>query len=50
MNNLQLTRREYFAVLALQGFLSNPEYAGYRKQFVQQSVKIADELIKELDK
>lgn len=48
-----LTKREFFAAMALQGLLSDREYAirmqySY-KAFAYRAVKLADELIKELN-
>jgi hypothetical protein len=47
-----LTKREYFAGLAMQGLLASVSYASNYKDgaIVSQSVKIADALLKELDK
>ncbi len=43
-----LTKREYFAVLMLQGMLANSEY--YSFILVERAVKAADDLITELNK
>jgi hypothetical protein len=47
-----LTKREYFAGLAMQGLLASVSYASNYKDgaIVSQSVKIADALLEELDK
>ena len=53
-----LTKREYFAGLAMQGILSNPDWAksmnisndwdDYKERVAKGSVEIADELLKHL--
>jgi hypothetical protein len=43
-----LTKREYFAGLAMQGMLSNPETYGDREIMMQVAVENADALLKEL--
>lgn len=46
-----LTKREYFAAIAMQGMLSNPENAHvYYEKIVQTSILYADKLIEELNK
>lgn len=46
-----LTKREYFAAMAMQGFLSNPNSHSFsKKEFAISSVEMADALIKELNK
>jgi hypothetical protein len=45
-----LTKREYFAGLAMQGMLSNPETYGDREIMMQVAVENADALLKELHK
>lgn len=45
-----LTKREYFAVLAMQGMLSNPDNDGDREIMMQEAVKNADELLNALSK
>ena len=46
-----LTKREYFAAMAMHGILSNPESKlSLVKNVVESSVFCADELIKELNK
>ena len=56
---IRLTNREYFAAKAMQGLLSNPEWMREYKGekylmetdiLAEVSVKIADKLIKELNK
>jgi hypothetical protein len=44
-----LTKREYFAAMALQGLLSDSNSKGSYKQFVKDAVKMADALIEELN-
>lgn len=53
-----LTKREYFAGLAMQGLLANPFYAEHLKSNIYKpahgsigefAVEMADELLKELD-
>jgi hypothetical protein len=45
-----LTKREYFAGLAMQGMLSNPATYGDREIMMIEAVKNADSLLLELDK
>ena len=45
-----ITKREYFAVLAMQGMLSNPITYGSNDILVMLSVERADLLLKELEK
>ena len=45
-----LNKREYFAGLAMQGMLANPETYGDREIMMQEAVKNADELLKALEK
>ena len=49
-----LTKREYFAGLAMQGLLSNPDFSipakDSRVYIAEKSVKLADVLLKELSK
>lgn len=44
-----LTKREYFAVMAMQGLLSCPDIAASREAIAEESVKQADELLKALE-
>ena len=47
-----LTKREYFAAMAMQGFASNHD-AVYLKAYdmlIEKSIKMADELLKQLEK
>lgn len=52
-----LTKREYFAGLAMRGMLASPNNiskylygsAGYSNTLVKESCRIADELLKQLD-
>ena len=45
-----LTKREYFAAMAMQGLLSGRNIEGYNRpsEFAELSVQFADELIKQL--
>ena len=43
-----LTKREYFAGLAMQGMLANPETYGDREIMMHAAVENADTLLKEL--
>lgn len=46
-----LTKREYFAAMALQGFLTNPDYNdANHEQTAKMAVKAADALLNELNK
>lgn len=45
-----LTKREYFAGLAMQAILSNPDLSGHVSQKASSAVSAADALLKELDK
>jgi hypothetical protein len=45
-----ITKREYFAVLAMQGMLSNPVTYGSNEILVMLSVERADLLLKELER
>lgn len=45
-----LTKREYFAAMALQGMLSNPDIRGSNESLAKTSISVADVLIKELEK
>ena len=51
--SLGLTKREYFAVVALQGILSNRwsmEFGNYNEeQKAEMAIKYADELLKQLE-
>ena len=45
-----LTKREYFAGLAMQGLLANTEYISHsRETLAHYSIKTADELLKQLE-
>jgi hypothetical protein len=48
--NAGLTKREYFAAMALQGLLTDNESANTREEFAGYAVKFADALIEELSK
>lgn len=45
-----LTKREYFAVMAMQGFISNPNNKNWVDFHPRNAVEIADQLIEELNK
>jgi hypothetical protein len=45
-----LTKREYFAAMALQGFIANPDNLQTAERFAFAAVKMADALIEELNK
>jgi hypothetical protein len=45
-----ITKREYFAVLAMQGMLSNPSTYGDREIMMIEAVKNADALLEALSK
>lgn len=45
-----LTKREYFAALALQGLLANPENLKLGRRVSRIAVEYADNLIEELNK
>lgn len=44
-----LTKREYFAAMAMQGLLACPDIAASREAIAEESVKQADELLKALE-
>lgn len=44
-----LTKREYFAAMAMQGLMSCPEITASRKEIAEESVKMADDLLKVLE-
>jgi hypothetical protein len=48
---IELTKRELFAAMAMQGYLSNPDQ-GYREDsdMAKMSISAADALIEELNK
>ncbi len=48
--NAGLTKREYFAAMALQGLLTDNESPNSREEFAGYAVKFADALIDELSK
>ena len=48
--NNGLTKREYFAAMALQGLLTDNESPNSREEFAGYAVKFADALIEELSK
>lgn len=60
VTHLGLTKREYFAAMAMQGLLSNPEFIkggsfdfksrGTEEKLSSISTQLADELLKKLDK
>ncbi len=46
-----LTKREYFAAMAMQGFISNPNYDGaVGEVIISRCVQFANRLLKELEK
>ena len=45
-----LTKREYFAAMAMQGLLSDPELTAKPEVFAHEAVRHADALIVELNK
>jgi len=48
--DLGLTKREYFAGLAMQGLCSNSEWAEITKETIaKEAVKLSDRLLKELE-
>ena len=44
-----LTKREYFASMAMQGILADPDNQGYAEGIAKDAVKMADELITQLN-
>ena len=50
VTHLGLTKREYFAGLAMQGMLANPETFGDLEMMMIEAVRKADELLKQLEK
>jgi hypothetical protein len=49
--DIGVTKREYFAAMAMQGLLANPAYADYSTESKASSaVACADALLKELEK
>lgn len=44
-----LTKREYFAAMAMQGILADPDNQGYAEGIAKDAVKMADELITQLN-
>lgn len=50
LTHLGLTKREYFAGLAMQGMLANTEYVLHsRETLAHNAVQMADELLKQLE-
>ena len=49
INQMGLTKREYFAGLAMQGFCADKSVNGF-ENIAKYSVEVADILLKELDK
>ena len=47
--NTGLTKREYFAAMAMQGILADPDNQGYAEGIAKDAVKMADELITQLN-
>lgn len=50
MDEEQKAKRTMLAAMAMQGFLANPAEEGDSKKVARDSVKFADDLIKELEK
>jgi hypothetical protein len=48
--NAGLSKREYFAAMAMQGLLTDSESPNSREEFAGYAVKLADALIEELSK
>lgn len=46
----KLTKREYFAAMAMQGFCSNSAVYGPQEEYASLSIKMADALIEALNK
>jgi hypothetical protein len=44
-----LTKREYFAAMAMQGILANPECNASIEGYVKDAIKYADELLTQLN-
>lgn len=44
-----LTKREYFAGLAMQGLLSNQRLSATEEELAKASIEVADELLKQLE-
>jgi hypothetical protein len=49
IKDLGLSKREYFAGLAMQGFVSNARYNAPDNKIAEWSVELADELLKQLE-
>jgi hypothetical protein len=49
MENMGLTKREYFAAMAMQGLCACPDLAVSRDTLAEESVKQADALLKALE-
>ena len=47
--HMGLTKREYFAAMAMQGILADPDNQGYAEGIAKDAVKMADELITQLN-
>ena len=46
-----LTKREYFAAMAMQGLLTNPaNFGGKKELLIKKAVEAADALLEELEK
>lgn len=50
MTNEKLTKREYFAAMAMQGLLASTEASGTFDYFAKQAIQFADALLAELEK
>ena len=49
VTHLRLSKREYFAAMAMQGLLACPDIAASREAIAEESVKQADDLLKALE-
>lgn len=49
VTHLGLTKREYFAAMAMQGLLACPDLFVSRKELAEESVKQADDLLTALE-
>lgn len=50
INTLGLTKREYFAALAMSGMLANSQRIGRNDEYAKTAVNAADALIAEMNK
>ena len=49
VTHLGLTKREYFAAMAMQGLMACPDISASREAIAEESVKQADDLLKALE-